>query len=245
MQSTHMQAHTDSNKANNETSTDQHADRCMQTLIECTAAVRDRDRRSSGAAVQRSTCDLLDARSVASHDQDDRPRMFLWPHTQTLDYHCRHSMAISGDGPFRSCLMIDLGCETGGSNKFVSVSVYCLWQKTKTVFFRLKHALITATCWCLLFFFSKGTIRLKTLTVFAFHIVFFLCSFPSVFVNSSYSHPHCKFQTDMTKLFLLYWCHWRIPICQVPKITDVGIFTLLSVSCVTPDDPSWAMKPSE
>ena len=36
-----MQAHTDSNKANNETSTDQHADRCMQTLTECTAAVRD------------------------------------------------------------------------------------------------------------------------------------------------------------------------------------------------------------
>ena len=32
MQSTHMQAHTDSNKANNETSTAQHADRCMQTL---------------------------------------------------------------------------------------------------------------------------------------------------------------------------------------------------------------------
>ena len=50
MQSTHMQVHTDSNKANNETSTDQHADRCMQTLTECTAAVRDHDRRSSGAA---------------------------------------------------------------------------------------------------------------------------------------------------------------------------------------------------
>ena len=50
MQSTHMQAHTDSNKANNETSTDQRADRCMQTLSECTAAGRDRDRRSSGAA---------------------------------------------------------------------------------------------------------------------------------------------------------------------------------------------------
>ena len=52
MQSTHMQVHTDSNKANNETSTDQHAHRCMQTLTECTAAVRDRDRdrRSSGAA---------------------------------------------------------------------------------------------------------------------------------------------------------------------------------------------------
>ena len=51
MQSTHMQAHTDSNKANNETSTDRHADRCMQTLTECTAAaVRDRGRRSSGAA---------------------------------------------------------------------------------------------------------------------------------------------------------------------------------------------------
>ena len=50
MQLTHMQAHTDSNKANNETATDQHADRCMQTLSECTAAGRDRDRRSSGAA---------------------------------------------------------------------------------------------------------------------------------------------------------------------------------------------------
>ena len=65
MQSTHMQAHTDSNKANNETSTDQHADRCMQTLSECTAAVRDRDRRSSGAAeIGVCTCDLLDARPV-------------------------------------------------------------------------------------------------------------------------------------------------------------------------------------
>ena len=25
---------------------------------------------------------------------DDRPRIFHWPHTQTLDYHCRHSMAM-------------------------------------------------------------------------------------------------------------------------------------------------------
>ena len=41
MQSTHMQAHTDSNttKQTNETSTDQHANRCMrmQTLTECSA----------------------------------------------------------------------------------------------------------------------------------------------------------------------------------------------------------------
>ena len=96
MQSTHMQVHTDSNKANNETSTDQHAERCMQTLTECTAAVRDRDP-ADHLELQRSTCDLLDARSVASHDHDDRPRIFHWPHTQTLDYHCRHSMAIPGD----------------------------------------------------------------------------------------------------------------------------------------------------
>ena len=97
MQSTHMQAHTDSNKANNETSTDRHADRCMQTLTECTAAaVRDRDRRSSIWSC-RDRRDLLDARPVASLDHDDRPRMFHWPHTQTLDYHCRHSMAIPGD----------------------------------------------------------------------------------------------------------------------------------------------------
>ena len=68
-----------------------------QSVSQCTAAVRDLDRRSSGAAVQRSTCDLLDARSVASHDHDDRPRIFHWPHTQTLHYHCRHSMAIPGD----------------------------------------------------------------------------------------------------------------------------------------------------
>ena len=39
MQYTHMHSHTDSNKANNETSTDRHADRCMQTLTECTALV--------------------------------------------------------------------------------------------------------------------------------------------------------------------------------------------------------------
>ena len=47
--------------------------------------------------VQRSTGDLLDARPVTSHDHDDRPRICHWPHTQTLDYHCRHSMAIPGD----------------------------------------------------------------------------------------------------------------------------------------------------
>ena len=98
MQSTHMQAHTDSNKANNETSTDQHADRCMQTLTECTAlhsaAVRDRDRsyRSSGAQYRRVIYSI-DARPVASHSI-----MIGRPHTQTLDYHCRHSMAIPGDG---------------------------------------------------------------------------------------------------------------------------------------------------
>ena len=62
MQSTHMQAHTDSNKANNETSTDQHADRCMQTLTECTAAVRDRTATADHLELQRSTCDQLDAR---------------------------------------------------------------------------------------------------------------------------------------------------------------------------------------
>ena len=33
MQSTHMQAHTDSNTTK-QTSTDQHADRCMQTLTQ-------------------------------------------------------------------------------------------------------------------------------------------------------------------------------------------------------------------
>ena len=74
MQSTHMQAHTDSNKANNETSTDQHADRCMQTLTECTAAVRHRTATADHPELQRSTCDQLDARTVpvASHD---RPRI--------------------------------------------------------------------------------------------------------------------------------------------------------------------------
>ena len=37
---------------------------------------------------------------VRSHYHDDRPRMriFHWPHTQTLDYDCRHSMAIPDDG---------------------------------------------------------------------------------------------------------------------------------------------------
>ena len=61
-------------------STDQHADRCMQTLTECTAAVRDRTATADHLELQRSTCDQLDARTVASHD---RPRIFHWPHTQT------------------------------------------------------------------------------------------------------------------------------------------------------------------
>ena len=86
MQSTHMQAYTDSNKANNETSTEY-----MSALQLCVTTIVDH------LELQISTCDLLDARPVASLDHDDRPRMFHWPHTQTLDYHCRHSMTIPGD----------------------------------------------------------------------------------------------------------------------------------------------------
>ena len=56
--------------------------------------MRDRTATADHLELQRSTCDQLDARTVASHD---RPRIFHWPHTQTLDYHCRHSMAIPGD----------------------------------------------------------------------------------------------------------------------------------------------------
>ena len=100
MQATHMQAHPDSNKANNETSTDQNADRCMQHSLSalqlCVTATA--DHRYLG--LQRSTCDLLDAwpGALRDHDHDDdRPRSFHWPQTQTLDYHCRHSMAILGD----------------------------------------------------------------------------------------------------------------------------------------------------
>ena len=95
MQSTHMQAHTDSNTTKQ---TMKHRlinmliDACKHTLQLCVTATADH------LELQRSTCDLLDARPVALHDHDDRPRIFHWPHTQTLDYHCRHSMAIPGDG---------------------------------------------------------------------------------------------------------------------------------------------------
>ena len=105
------------------TSTDQHADRCMQTLSESQLQLRV-TAEFEHLELQRSTAtgDLPDARPVASHDHGDRPRICHRPHTQTLDYHCRHSMAIPGDG---SVFVSPCILHCSGNLKYLKLRVPC------------------------------------------------------------------------------------------------------------------------